>query len=85
MIVVKVELHSAATGKITLLNSVVIANISGGGPRRTYHARSFRKGHDPVEKGLHKGKVRSADVKDHPAERDSVLCLVRKALSQMGY
>lgn len=85
MIVVNVDLLSAVTGETTSLNRVVIANVSGGGRRRDYLVRSFRKGYDPVQHGLSGGVNRTGKVLGHPADSVSVLTLLRKSLEEMGY
>lgn len=87
MIVVKVELHSAIDGSVTLLNSVVLGNMDNRRRRlRSYAVASYRKHVDPVRAVLSgKKPLRLGEVKGHPAEAVSVLTLVRKALETLGY
>ncbi len=84
MIVVNVDLVSAVTGETTSLNRLVIVNKSGGGKKRDYLVRSFRKGYD-LRHGLSQGVNRTGEVLGHPSDRVSVLTLLRKSLEEMGY
>lgn len=86
MIVVSIDLHSAITGDITLLNQVVIDNIGGTQKLGDYRVRSFRRGVDAVASRLaEKGKVREGRVLRHRRLDEPVLTLLRKALQEMGY
>lgn len=83
MIVIKVELHSAITHKVTELGRMVIHNIGGTLLRGNYGVKVGRKGQDSfqvLEKPQRSGKVES-----HPRLSQSVWCLVAKALASTGY
>lgn len=86
MIVVKVELHSAITGAISNLGTVIIHNVGGTKNKGNYSAVSFKRGHDPVAaNSLRKNKVRDGRVEGHNRLSEPVLNLVSKALRSMGY
>ena len=86
MIVVRVELHSAVTCKVTLLGSMVIDNVGGTVDRGDYRARTFRKGVQP-EDALVGGRKpqREGRVNGHPRLHKSVWNLVWKVLREMGF
>lgn len=44
MLVVRVELHSAITNKVTDLGTMVIDNVGGTSSRGNYRTRTYRKG-----------------------------------------
>lgn len=94
MIVVKVELHSAVTGRVTTLGTAVIDNVGGTTTLGNYRARVYRKGAERSVGGpnppaywplLQKTAQREGNVKDHPRLAEPVWSLVRKALVGMGY
>lgn len=85
MLVIKVELHSAITGKISLLNTILIDNIGGTKSRGNYRVRSFRKGVDVVATRARTGLLREGQVLDHPRLSQPVGNLLVKALKQLGY
>ena len=85
MIVVKVELHSAVTRRVTKLAEMVIFN-KGDHPKRTrgnYGCLTKRKGSPlhPLESGVN----RTGGVDNYPRLSKSVWCLVARALASMGY
>lgn len=84
MIVVKVELHSAITRKVTLLAKMHITNDGTGTmSKRNYDVATMR-GRD--EDALSRNTVqKQARVEDWPSERLHVWNLVQRALSAMGY
>jgi hypothetical protein len=92
MIVVKVELHSAKTGEVTRLNTVIISNdgkdADCGKKQFNYRTRSFRKGATPEAVPgavMIDGQLRSGKIKKHSRESAPVLNLVLKALKAMKY
>lgn len=84
MIVIRVELWSAVTGKRTELARMEIANdMSGGKARRNYITRTL-KGRST--EALNKRTAqREGSVKDWPSEAVHVWNLVATALAGMGY
>lgn len=79
MIVVRVELHSAITKKVTEIGRAVIFNKGDGTERRgNYKTLTFRKGST-------KSILRTGDVEDYPRMSKSVWCLVARALAAMDY
>lgn len=83
MIVVKVELHSAITGRVKLLGQMIIANDGTGSDKRgNYWARTFRVNHDwrygGYDKFLQEGKVT-----DYPRLNKPIWSLVKRALNAM--
>lgn len=79
MIVVKIELHSAVTGRMSEIGRLLIMN-TGTGSRRAgnYLVQVLRKGSP--------GRVqRSGRVESHPRLSASVWMLVRKALEATGF
>ena len=90
MIVAAVELLSAINGQRTDLGTMVVDNISGGGARRDYRCRMYRKG----ERAKHESdwamvrdakSTREARVLGHRATAEPVQNLIAKALKEMGY
>lgn len=77
MIVVKVELHSARTGKVEELGRMVISNDGGSqtASRSDYTARVCRKGSTDFMKPL-----RTGHVKDWPRLSYNVWRLVLRSL-----
>lgn len=79
MIVVRVELHSARTGKITEIGRMTITNDGTHetpGKRGNYLVRLMRRGSVDVIQ-------RSGAVKDHARKSASIWTLVRKALASV--
>ena len=88
MIVVKVELHSAVTQKVTTLCTCIIDNIGlldEKGLRANYRCRSWKRGQELLDIRFGRPHQRGAVVKDHPRKSKHVLNLVYKALVAMGY
>jgi hypothetical protein len=89
MIVVRVELHSAITRKITEIARFDIWNTgtgsadTGSAERGDYSCASFI-GRDR-ESLAQRRENRTGSVPDHPRLREHVLNLVAKALLNMGY
>ena len=83
MIIVKVELHSAITGKITELARMRITNEGGTNVRGDYFGVTFR-GRD--SKALDKNAINKfGSVKNYPRLQLHVWNLVGRMLSTMGY
>lgn len=84
MLVVRVELHSAITGKITEIGRMIIANdATGTRTRGNYQTRVF-KGRSTSQ--LDMGVVqRRGGVFNWPRQARHVWNLVSAALTQMGY
>lgn len=88
MIVVKIELHSAITGKLTNLGSMIINNDgTGTNLRGNYRARMYKSSKRSVLNQHAQGHkpIRDVEIKDHPRESQPVQSLVLKALKAMGY
>ena len=86
MIVVPIELWSAISKEKTTLGTLVIDNISGGGPKRDYRVRMYKKSKKTlVEQHRTEKPIREAKVLQHRAEAEPVQNLVAKALKQLGY
>ena len=83
MIIVRVELHSAITGKVTELARAHICNVGGTNERRDYDVRTLR-GRDKAALDRNVPQ-RRAQVIGHPSLREHVWNLVAKALTGMGY
>lgn len=83
MIVVRVELHSAITGKVTEIARAHIFHLTGTRTLADYGARTLR-GRDTA--ALDRGQVqRRGKVENHPRLALHVWHLVAKALAAMGY
>ena len=83
MIVVRVELHSAITGKITEIARAHICNIGGTRARGNYSVEAFR-GRDKA--ALDKRSVcHTGTVTNHARLQEHVWNLVAKALKACGY
>jgi len=83
MIVVKIELWSARTGKVTPLGRMIIANDGfGTGARRNYDVMVGKKT-DAVNartEAIIKKPLRRGKVKDYPAPSYNIWRLVSRAL-----
>lgn len=84
MIVVRVELHSAITGRATEFARMIIANDgSGTGPIGHYLATTLRgRSREALDRRV---VQRSAGIRDWPRQRLHVWNLVATALTAMGY
>lgn len=84
MIIVRVELHSAITRKITELARIKIWNDETGNfNRRNYQAVSYRgRCKDALDKEI---VMKNCDVKAWPSERFHIWNLVRQVLTNLGY
>jgi hypothetical protein len=87
MIIVRVELWSARTGKVTELARMGIDNVGGTHDLRDYRVRTWR-GRDSatLTKSMRNETVtRQGEVKQHPSPKLHVWYLVGKALEKLGY
>lgn len=83
MIVIRVELWSARTGRVTEIARAHLCNTSGVGRRRSYEFTTFR---GRSREALMKREVqRKARVTNFPSETVHVWNLIRKALAAAGY
>lgn len=81
MIVVKIELHSAITRKVTTIGQMIIHNVGGTSDRGNYEVCVARKSENNfnLRKTFH-NPVRRGSVKNHPRKTQNVWRLVTKAL-----
>lgn len=87
MIVVKVELWSAITGKVTELARMTIANEGGTQTLGDYGVATMR-GRDAealYQSMIGRTHTRTGTVKRHPRLKEHVWNLVAKALASMNY
>lgn len=83
MIIVRVELHSAITGKVTEIARMGIANAGGDHTRGDYRVETYR---GRSGEALSRRVVqRSGEVRDYPRLAIHVWHLVARALVAMGY
>ena len=87
MIIVKVELWSAITGKHTELARMQIDNIGGNRTRGDYHVATMRgRDAETLEKATWaKTYTREGEVRNHARLSDHVWVLVAKALAAVHY
>lgn len=79
MILIKVELHSAITGKVTEIGRMQIYNDGTGTSKsRNYGVRLMRRGTKDVVQ-------RTGEVKGHASLSLSIWKLVAKALLAVGF
>jgi hypothetical protein len=85
VIVVRVELHSAVTGKVTPLYTGIVANDGTGTAEvGNYDAAFGRKGQTDLRRVWASARRRSC-VKGHRRRSSHVLNLVAQALNRMGF
>jgi hypothetical protein len=84
MIVVTVELHSAVTGKTTLLGKTIIANVGGSSTHGDYRVAVGRKGQNEL-RSLWAKPQREGHVDRYPRQRLSVWNLIARGLAAAGY
>lgn len=87
MIVIRVELWSAVSGKKTELARMVIANESGGGNSRDYSGKTYlgRDEQTLTRSMINDTVTKRGEVLRHPALKQHVWNLVVKMLINMGY
>lgn len=83
MIVIRVELHSAATGKVTELARAHICNVGGDARRGDYDCLTLRgRSKELLDRGT---AQRRGSVKGYPRQAIHVWNLVAEALIAMRY
>lgn len=83
MIVVRVELHSAITHRISEIARFDIWNIGGTQAKGDYKCAAFRgRSREALAKRV---AQRTGSIKNHPRLSSHVLNLAAKALASMGY
>lgn len=83
MIVIRVELHSAITRKVTEIARLKIVNSGGSVERGNYYVATLRgRTSEQLDRGV---TTREGDVKDYPRQAIHVWHLVARALVAMGY
>ncbi len=80
MLVVKIELHSAITGKTTVLGSAIIANDGGTHSRADYTVRVGRKPHADNLRLVASKPLRRGYVENYPRKSYNVWRLVIRSL-----
>lgn len=81
MLVIKIELHSAITKKVTLLGRMDIKNRGTGTEARgNYDVRVWRKNSLKKSKPYHSSILRRGEVLNYPRKRYNVWRLVIRAL-----
>lgn len=81
MIVLKVELHSAVTGKVTTLGSAIISNRGdGSNTRGNYDVRVGNKRDANNLVSVYRKPQRRGEVLDYPRTSYSIWRLVLRAL-----
>ncbi len=83
MIVIRVELHSAVTKKITEIARMQICNVGGTADHGDYRAETL-KGRT-AEQLDRRVRNRAGEVKRYPRQAIHVWHLVARALVAMGY
>jgi hypothetical protein len=84
VLVVRVELHSAITGKVTEIARMFIANTGTGTPNRgNYCGRALRKGAKDTR--LIRNSIRLGEVYNYARKSKHVWNLVAKMLTAMEY
>jgi hypothetical protein len=85
MLVIRVELHSAITGKVTEIASMRIANTGTGTAQRgNYTGATIRKGSSPLDR-RYALVLKYGEVFNYPRASKHVWNLVARMLSTMGY
>lgn len=80
MIVVKIELHSAVTKKITTLGSMIISNVGVNGKKADYDVRVGRKPDAENIRKVYADPLRTGSVKNYPRLSYNVWRLVVRSL-----
>lgn len=83
MIIVRVELHSAITGKVTEIARMGIANVGGSSSHGDYAVETYR-GRSAADLAR-RVKQRAGAVKNYPRRAIHVWHLVARALVAMNY
>lgn len=81
MLVVKIELHSAITGKVSEIGRMNIGNVGGDTERGDYEVQVLRRGNTKDGWALKASEItRTGEVKDYPRLAYNVWRLVFRAL-----
>lgn len=80
MLVVRIELHSAITGKITEIGTMLIDNIGGSHERGDYRVRVGKKTHAGDIVKVWKKPARTGIVTNYPRLSYNVWRLISRAL-----
>lgn len=80
MLVVKIELHSAITGEISEIGTMLIDNVGGSHERGDYRVKVGKKDHAGNIVKVWKKPARTGFVKDYPRLSYNVWRLVSRAL-----
>jgi hypothetical protein len=83
MIVIRVELHSAITRKVTEIARMHISNIGGSRQTGHYHAKTYRG--RSSEQLSHGAVQRQGSIRNYPRLSLHVWHLVARALVAMNY
>lgn len=89
MIVVRVELRSAATGKVSEIARAIIYNDGTGtltcGNYTTFMAPGVIETHNMIPAAIYRKKRRESKVLNYPRASKHVWNLVARCLGAMGY
>lgn len=88
MIVIRVELHSAITGKVQELARATLCNTGEGSHTVGHYVAATLRGRDRARLDVAQARdqaTRRGEVRDWPRLRLHVWNLVAEALSSMGY
>lgn len=80
MIVVKIELHSAITGKVSTIGKMVIDNIGGTKQRGNYRVRVGNKNDADNLRAVMQRPQRTGEVTDYPRLSYNVWRLIARSL-----
>ena len=85
MLVVKVELHSAITGEVTMLRQMLIANdATSSDPEIGNYVVRLGKAKQTDIKDTWENPRKTGEVKGHRRQGLDVWSLVRKAIEEVG-
>jgi hypothetical protein len=86
MLVIPIQLHSAISGEITTIGTMVIDNIGGTQVLGDYRCRMYRKSENNISSLIRDGKpIREGRVNGHARLKEPVQNLVLKALEALNY
>lgn len=80
MLVIRIELHSAITKKITVIGEMIVHNVGGTASKGNYEVCVGRKNHVGNLKKIFHEPLRRGKVQNHPRKSQNVWRLVTKAL-----
>jgi hypothetical protein len=85
MLVVKVELHNANTGKVSEISRVVIYNDETGTAQMGNYRVCLARVAETDNRRVIADPTVLGRVERHPRQVQHVLCLVRKAIAALGF